>query len=978
VKQLVHDITLLGLKRFVFKSDGEAAILALKAAVAAALPDCEVVPEEALVGHSQSNGEAEIANRAVSGTTRTMLDALRTNYGRDIPSKHPILKWLVQWSAQCLTRFQVSSDGKTAWQRERGRPWRRALPEFGESVEYIPIRASGGRQNKLEPHTKPGIFLGLRESNSELMIGTPGGVVRSSTVFRRPLSTRWDAAALASMQGVPWAPTPRGPVPALIGDDLPVIQGANSGTAAGREEDKAITPPSFHQQPRAYLPKTLYLRQSDFNRHGFSRDCRGCAVMEAGGTWRALHSEGCKQRMAALLSEEVEEVGRLQRSSQRQTDYFAEQLERDDAKRAKQHNHPTTTATTTTEVLNDASMGNAVAASREDDSEMLDQQQTNMQGTVAEPSELQPALTSEGGENSPAVFVDEAMVSAVWAKFVNMNLIESGPVNQQADDTGEFLYPDVYDQVTGRTLEPGLLAKARSEELGYIRKYGVYRKVPFEQAKARTGRPPIRTKWVDLDKGDAEHPAYRSRRVAMEVKKSWQATAFAGTPPLEALRFLCSLATSLSAENTEADPLCLSFLDITRAHFRAPATRELYVEIADEDQVAGEPRMCGELLMSMYGTQDAAQNWERHYTRFLVGLGFVAGMGSACLFVHTARGIRIDVHGDDFTSLGRENELLWLEAEFKKEFEVKTQGILGPKPHHSKSARVLGRLVTFTDQGLEYEADPRHAEIMVAECGLAFPGRAITPGVNRPLQEKASAKLTAADATAYRSISMRGQYLSTDRPDISFSTKELARSLQQPDEEDWRALERLCSYLSAHPRLVWHFDWQQQPEHFAMFTDSDDAGCLKTRSSTSSGHLVHGQHLLKHYSSTQKQLSLSSGESEFYATVKAASVGLGAVNMAEDLGFSLGCAIGSDASASISLTSRIGHGKTKHIHRNFLWIQQRVREGLITIFKVGTADNPSDLGTKHLSQQVMQHLLSLLNLHFATGHNTLALKAQLG
>ena len=35
-----------------------------------------------------------------------------------------------------------------------------------------------------------------------------------------------------------------------------------------------------------------------------------------------------------------------------------------------------------------------------------------------------------------------------------------------------------------------------------------------------------------------------------------------------------------------------------------------------------------------------------------------------------------------------------------------------------KSIRTLNRIVTWTNQGLEYEADQRHAELIIQEMGL--------------------------------------------------------------------------------------------------------------------------------------------------------------------------------------------------------------------------------------------------------------------
>ena len=66
-----------------------------------------------------------------------------------------------------------------------------------------------------------------------------------------------------------------------------------------------------------------------------------------------------------------------------------------------------------------------------------------------------------------------------------------------------------------------------------------------------TGRPPITLKWVDRNKGDDVRENYRSRLVVREVKSQGQAALipdyalFSSMPPLEGLKILCSLLTTL-------------------------------------------------------------------------------------------------------------------------------------------------------------------------------------------------------------------------------------------------------------------------------------------------------------------------------------------------------------------------------------------------------------------------------------------------
>ena len=168
-----------------------------------------------------------------------------------------------------------------------------------------------------------------------------------------------------------------------------------------------------------------------------------------------------------------------------------------------------------------------------------------------------------------------------------------------------------WDNVTGRPLEAWRVEEARMDEIKFFQKQGVYEKVLRTTCFARTGKSPIKVRWVDVNKGDEQNPDDRSRLVAMEFKTDSSADWFSGTPPLEALRFLCSdwatLDQGLGKERGQ--DRCMIIVDVKKAHLKAPATREVYVEIPKEDQAPGEEGLCGLLKYSMYGTRDAAKNW---------------------------------------------------------------------------------------------------------------------------------------------------------------------------------------------------------------------------------------------------------------------------------------------------------------------------------------------------------------------------------
>ena len=178
-------------------------------------------------------------------------------------------------------------------------------------------------------------------------------------------------------------------------------------------------------------------------------------------------------------------------------------------------------------------------------------------------------------------------------------------------------------------------------------------------------RPKLGTRWIDIDKGDKVNPDYRSRLVAQEIKTDKSQELFAGTPPLEAKKMLMSLATTHGIGIGQGAHLKLDFIDISRAYFHAAARRDVYVRLPQEDHEEG---MVGKFMKAMYGTRDAAQNWEAEYRSFMIEhCGFNQCMSTPCMFWHTERKIRVVIHGDDFTVLGTHEGLMWFRKWSRKD-----------------------------------------------------------------------------------------------------------------------------------------------------------------------------------------------------------------------------------------------------------------------------------------------------------------------
>ena len=150
---------------------------------------------------------------------------------------------------------------------------------------------------------------------------------------------------------------------------------------------------------------------------------------------------------------------------------------------------------------------------------------------------------------------------------------------------------EYWDDLSGARLDKTGVKKARVEEIRKGKKHRVYTKVPVAQCWERTGKKPIGTRFVDVNKGDNVNPEYRSRWVAQELNVSKREDLFAATPPLEAEKTLMSMAVTEGIgyrRGKRKSGKKLDFIDVRRAYFHAQALREIYVDLPEEDYEEGK------------------------------------------------------------------------------------------------------------------------------------------------------------------------------------------------------------------------------------------------------------------------------------------------------------------------------------------------------------------------------------------------------
>ena len=275
----------------------------------------------------------------------------------------------------------------------------------------------------------------------------------------------------------------------------------------------------------------------------------------------------------------------------------------------------------------------------------------------------------------------------------------------------------------------------------------------------------------------------------------------------------------------------------------SPSRKRIAVEMPPESRKSDVYEV-GLLKKAMHGTRDAAMHWEAEIESLLVGsMGFVHGRRSPCNFYNKDRQLRVSAHGDDFTMLGSMLDLKWFVAGLRERRTITERGILVPPEIDGTTQEIphLNRLFSWTREGVTWERDPRHVDLVIQRLG-------VTQKVTTPLTKERSedaemddALLSEGETKLYLSMTGRIGYISHGRCDLQRKVRELAKGTAQPTEWHVMMLKRSGRYLPPVPRVVQRIPMQRTVTEWSTFCDAEHAGCIRSRKSTTGLEIMIGK-----------------------------------------------------------------------------------------------------------------------------------------
>ena len=260
------------------------------------------------------------------------------------------------------------------------------------------------------------------------------------------------------------------------------------------------------------------------------------------------------------------------------------------------------------------------------------------------------------------------------------------------------------------------------------------------------------------------------------------------------------------------------------------------------------------------------------------------------------------------------------------------------------------------EHGFTLEGNKRVVEALIKDAQVEHAKRVDTAIVNYTRAEvEAAEELDQEGIRQFRSLLGKEMYVAWDRPDIQYATMTASKGAAHPTVLDMMKVKRVARYLVHRQHLRWVYAVKIFTGHIEVYTDSDWGGDQKTRRSTSGGILCFEGCIIRTWAKLQTMVALSSAEAEYLAMTKGVHEALALRTALLELGVETYITIYTDSTAAKASAEKPGLMHMKHMQLRELFLKQIVQQGLVTLAKVRSEENPADLLTKAVNKKIVEH-----------------------
>lgn len=393
---------------------------------------------------------------------------------------------------------------------------------------------------------------------------------------------------------------------------------------------------------------------------------------------------------------------------------------------------------------------------------------------------------------------------------------------------------------------------AAKEEYGSLMENGTWKLV-----KPPPDRKILTAKWVfKLKRG--------SNQEVTRYKARWVVRGFEQEEGLDYHETFASVVKPMSYKSLFAIAAALDWeieqMDVKTAFLYGGIDEEIYVH-QPEGEDDGTGRVC-KLLKALYGLKQAPRIWYETLARFLEELGYTALDSDMSVF--QGHGIIVAIYVDDLLIFGPDiSKIRELKKALSAKFKMVDLGAcsyyLGMKVERDRENRTLklsqtGYLEKILEQFGMSECAPKDTPMQTSNKRMApsDPDHTATSAFKKQYQSAVGSLMYAMLGT---------------RPDIAYAVSVVSRYASNPNDHHWNAVKYVFRYLRGTLQLSLTF--RGGLGNLTGYTDSDWAGDLGTRRSTSGYVFNIGSGAISWSSKRQPTISLSSCEAEYIGQTQA-------------------------------------------------------------------------------------------------------------
>eukprot|EP00253_Pinus_taeda_P033607 PITA_33607 len=316
-------------------------------------------------------------------------------------------------------------------------------------------------------------------------------------------------------------------------------------------------------------------------------------------------------------------------------------------------------------------------------------------------------------------------------------------------------------------------------------------------------------------------------------------------------------------------------MDVKSAFLNGVLNEEVYIEKPlGYERKSQEHKVC-RLKKVLYGLKQAPRAWYSRIDLYLLENEFDKCEGEPTVYIKEKDGkiLIVVLYIDDVIFTGNDDYLIKnFKSVMKDEFEMTDMGLL---------RYFLGIEVDQNENGI-FISQARYVNEVLGRFNMQECKAAITPTVmGLKLSKEDNNKDF--DPSLYKSIVDSLMYLTTTRPDIMFAVSLISRFMERPKEAHWQAAKRILRYVKETKSFGILYNVSEHSD-LVGYTDSDWAGSVDDRKSTS-GYVFHmGSGAISWASKKQSIVALSTAEAEYVAATAAACQAVWMRRMLRSLG----------------------------------------------------------------------------------------------